>query len=102
MQTRPPNQIRRLRVPTPLLVFKKLLPHEKLWDSGRGEEQTRREPRAATRIPGTLVRAITQSGDARVRAHFHDVMIFHARDRLPSMGKALGVEIASDSIEIHR
>src|SRR5208282_2446119 len=100
IEARPPNQIRRGRVATPLLVLKKLLPHEELRNSRGGQQEAGREARTAARIPGTVVGAVGKSRNAQVRTHLHDVVILDARNCLPAMGKSLRIKIARDRIEI--
>jgi len=101
-QSRPPEKIRRIRIPTPLFVFEKLLSHEELRNSRCGKQQTEREAGSAARIPGAPIRRIRQERNSLVCADFDDVVIFDARNRLPPVGEALRIKIGGDAIEIDK
>src|SRR5208283_5013900 len=61
-----------------------------------------RNSRTTARIPGAAVRRVGQIGDALVRAHFDDVVILDAGDRLPSMSKPLGIERGGNASKVNR
>src|ERR1035437_11135227 len=83
----PPEKIGRGCVPAPLFIFQKLLSHEELRNSRRSEQQSQGDPRAAASIPRAAIGGIGEIGDALVCSDLDDVVILHARNRLPTVGK---------------
>src|ERR1035438_8250509 len=96
----PPEKIGRGCVPAPLFIFQKLLSHEELRNSRRGEQQSQGDPRAAASIPRAAIGGIGEIGDALVCSDLDDVVILHARNRLPTVGKTLRIKIRGNSVEV--
>src|ERR1700675_1486289 len=102
IHARPPNQIGRLGIPVPLLVFQEFLTHEELRYSRSSEQKTGGKSRAAASVPGARVRTIGQSGNSWVASYGYEGVVFDAGEGLPGVWEALGIEIVGDGVEIHK
>src|SRR6516225_5734618 len=100
IQAIPPEKIRGLGIPAPLLVFQKLLPHEELGNARSGEQNPHRETRPAARVPRPPVGRVGKVWDSLVGSYLDDVMILNAGNGLPGMAEALRIESTSDAVEI--
>src|SRR2546422_7230399 len=101
-QTGPENEVGTSRIVAELLVFQKLLPHEKHGDTGRSQEQAENNPGAASGIPGAGIRGIGQARNARAFANLDDVVILGALDCPPGVAQARCLQMISHPVHIHK
>src|SRR5580693_6100421 len=102
IEASPRNQMGRVRgIAVPLIRYQELLSHEELRNAWSGQQQPGGKSRAAAGIPGAGVRAVRESGNARVAAGLHHGVIFHAGYCLPCVWKVRGEKIGGDRVEVH-
>ena len=97
----PPDQIAGHRIVAEWFILKELLPHEQHRNSGSGQKKSRRHAAAAAGVPGTRVRGIGQSWNARTFSYLYDVVVLNTLNGAPARKQTLGLNSSSNAFQIH-